>query len=62
MKTKWPCARQISDASLIANELIDEWKREKTGIVVKLDIEKSFDTVDWSFLDMVLAAKGFRTL
>lgn len=44
--------RQILDASLIANKLIDEWRRKKgKGVCIKLDIEKAFDIVDWKFLD-----------
>ncbi|XP_022145825.1 uncharacterized protein LOC111015185 [Momordica charantia] len=51
---------QILDASLIANELIEEWDRQqKKGAVIKLDIEKAFDKVDWDFLDDLLKAKGF---
>lgn len=50
---------QILDP-LLANEVIDEWSRKgKRGIAVKLDIEKAFDTVNWSFLDSVLQARGF---
>lgn len=36
--------RQILDASLIANEIIDGWeKKQEKGVVIKLDIEKAFD-------------------
>ena len=28
-------------------------------MVLKLDLEKSFDTVDWDFHDVVLEIKGF---
>ena len=27
-------------------------------MVIKLDIEKAFDKVDWNFLDLILQAKG----
>ena len=33
--------RQILDASLIANEVIDSWqKREEKGLICKLDIDR----------------------
>ena len=52
--------RQILDASLMANDLIDEWERKKQkGVVIKLDMEKAFDKVDWTFLKNILVAKGF---
>ncbi|KAA0049980.1 LINE-1 retrotransposable element ORF2 protein [Cucumis melo var. makuwa] len=52
--------RQITDAILIANEAIDTWKKRKTkGFVLKLDIEKDFDKISWSFIDFMLAKKNF---
>lgn len=51
--------RQITEASLIANELIEEWSfKKKAGVVTKLDLEKVFE-VDCNYLDSVLKAKGF---
>ena len=48
---------------MIANELIDDWSSsQKSGIVLKLDLEKAFDMVDWEFLDTVLRIKGFGSL
>ena len=36
--------RQIMDASLLANEIIDSMiKRKEFGILCKLDIEKAYD-------------------
>ena len=40
--------RQITNASLIANELIDHWEKQKEkGVICKLDIEKAFDGINW---------------
>lgn len=40
----------------MVNELIDDWcfSLKKIGVVLKLDFEKAFDTMDWGFLDDVL--------
>ena len=39
--------RQILDASLIANEVIDSWlKRGKKGLICTLDIEKAYDSIN----------------
>ena len=54
--------RQILDAVLITNEVMDEksWSGEE-GVVFKIDFEKAYDHVDWGFLDHVLERKGFST-
>ena len=52
--------RQIIDAVLIANEAIDSiLKNNENGIMCKLDIEKAYDNVDWSFLLTVMQKMGF---
>ena len=52
--------KQILDASLIANEVIDSMrKRKEKGILCKLDIEKAYDHINWSFLLRVLQKIGF---
>ncbi|KAJ9673635.1 hypothetical protein PVL29_023281 [Vitis rotundifolia] len=52
--------RQILDASLIANEVVDYWKKLKEkGLICKLDIEKAYDSINWSFLMKVLSKMGF---
>lgn len=47
--------RQIMDATLLANELVDSRvKQKKPGILCKLDIEKTYDHVNWNFLLQIL--------
>ncbi|RVW40626.1 Transposon TX1 uncharacterized 149 kDa protein [Vitis vinifera] len=52
--------RQILDAVLIANEIVDERRRSgEEGVIFKIDFEKAYDHVKWDFLDHVLEKKGF---
>ena len=52
--------RQILDASLIANEVIDLWqKRKEKGLICKLNIEKAYNSINWKFLLKVLQKMGF---
>lgn len=47
--------RQILDAALLANELVDgRVKQKKTGLLCKLDIKKAYDHVNWNFLLKIL--------
>lgn len=50
--------RQIPDAILIVNEAIYYWRTKKVKwFVIKLDIEKTFDKINWSFIDYMLMKK-----
>ena len=52
--------RQILDAVLIANEVVDSRLKDNVGgVLCKLDIEKAYDRVSWSFLLAVLKKMGF---
>ncbi|KAJ9705647.1 hypothetical protein PVL29_003625 [Vitis rotundifolia] len=54
--------RQILNAVLIANEIVDEKRQSKEeGVVFKIDFEKAYDQVKWDFLDHVLEKKGFSS-
>ena len=47
--------RQILDGMLIANELVDEARKQRKDLLLfKVDFEKAYDSVDWNYLDTVL--------
>ncbi|XP_062112533.1 secreted RxLR effector protein 78-like [Humulus lupulus] len=53
--------RQILDSVLVANEAVEEYRSKgRSGLVFKIDFEKAYDYVEWDFLDLVLAKKGFE--
>ena len=52
--------RQIMDALLLANEVIDTLlKRKEKGILCKLDMEKAYDQINWNYIFKVLQKMGF---
>lgn len=53
--------RNILDGPLIINEVCSWAKRAKKKILLlKVDFEKAFDTINWNYLDSVLDQMGFR--
>ena len=53
--------RQILDSFVIAKEDIHHWKKSKEGgLMVKLDFEKAYDSLDHAFLDKIMSDMGFR--
>lgn len=54
--------KQIKDAILMANEMVDYWKKSKTkGFILKLDVKNAFDTISWNFIDFMLRKKNYPT-
>ncbi|CAL5341169.1 unnamed protein product [Camellia sinensis] len=52
--------RSILDGILVANEIVDDWKRkQKKGLILKLDFEKAYDSINWEFLFSMLSNFGF---
>lgn len=51
--------KQIQDSILIANECVDSMRRNRRkGMVCKIDMEKTYDRVDWDILVWVLRKRG----
>ena len=50
MQSAFIGGRQIIDLMLIANEVVEDYRaKKKKGWILKLDLEKTFDRVDWGF-------------
>ncbi|XP_043695571.1 uncharacterized protein LOC122646144 [Telopea speciosissima] len=58
-------SRLISDNVLMAHEMFHYIKKRKKGskklISLKLDMEKAYDCLEWSFIEEVLLKLGFHT-
>jgi len=53
--------RGMLDNILVANETVDCLKKEKkSGVLVKVDFEKAYDSVNWKFLYYMLGRLGFK--
>lgn len=55
--------KQILDGILMANEVVDEARRmHKELLLFKVDFEKAYDSVDFRYLDFVMANMNFPKL
>lgn len=55
--------RQIFDAALIVNKVVDELAfRKRDGLLCKLDMEKTYDHFSWGFIDSMLERLGFGVI
>ncbi|GFZ09150.1 hypothetical protein Acr_20g0009580 [Actinidia rufa] len=52
--------RNIQDGILIANEMVDYWKKKKKkGLIIKLDFAKAYDNINWNFLFGMIKLMGY---
>jgi hypothetical protein len=52
--------RFLMDGVLVVNEVVDLAKKSgKSCLIFKVDFEKAYDSVEWSFLDYMLGRFGF---
>jgi hypothetical protein len=59
-QTAFMQGRNILDGVVILHEAVYELHTKKSnGVILKLDFEKAYDKVKWSFLQQTLRMKGF---
>jgi hypothetical protein len=52
--------RNIMEGVIVLHETIHEMHRKKqNGIIFKIDFEKAYDKINWSFIQQTLQMKGF---
>lgn len=52
--------RELLDSILVANEVVEDIKREKTKwVIIKVDYEKTYDSMRWDFLYYMMDRLGF---
>ncbi|KAF5804783.1 putative RNA-directed DNA polymerase [Helianthus annuus] len=60
-QTTFLANRSILDGPLMLNEIVAWLKRsKKEGMLVKVDLEKAYDTLSWDFLDSILEQMNFH--
>lgn len=62
-QTVFMAGRNIMEAIVILHETVHERHRKTLdGVILKLDFEKAYDKVKWSFLQQALRMKGFSPI
>jgi len=52
----------VLDSVLMANEVVEEVRRyQRFGLCLKVDFEKTYDSVRWNFLRDMLHRLGFHS-
>jgi hypothetical protein len=52
--------RNIQDGVVILHETIHRMHQKRlSGVILKVDFEKAYDKIKWSFLEQTLRMKGF---
>jgi hypothetical protein len=52
--------RNIMEEVIVLHEMIHEMHRKKqNGLILKIDFEKAYDKINWSFVQQTLRMKGF---
>jgi hypothetical protein len=54
--------RNVLEGVVILHETIHELHKKKNGVILKLDFEKAYDKVNWSFVQQTLRMKGFSPI
>jgi hypothetical protein len=50
------------DEVIVLHEMIYEThKRKQSGLIMKIDFEKAYDKINWSFVHQTLRMKGFSS-
>lgn len=59
-QTRFVKGRNILDGVVVLHEVLHELRvSKKKGLILKLDFEKAYDRVRWSFLEQVMRGRGF---
>jgi hypothetical protein len=61
-QTTFIAGRKILDGFMIANEMVHRIKKSGGhGLILKVNFHKTFDSVQWDYLDEVMMFMGFST-